>query len=503
MGQRRKKMPDTGKQQESAERDFPYSTSVKCEIGLTRPEIEDKALYYVLRLLNGASVTEDKDRILIMSSGCEFQITKEAFAFYELIKERVLSENVNIRGLTKPWNIEDLNAIIYHTKQIIKYEGEIDPSLLKIFMLKSDDGGCGFYRIVQPTRFIAGQCKNLQIEYSNFLSYPLGLRYDAILVPRASNPYLYGILKALQKAGKVIIYETDDLLQDIPDWNIAKSDDHEEKNKVRKEIMNLADGMIVSTEELGEYCGLQEKTHVCHNAIDSTLWPMRVPQNLSVKECRATNDKIKIMWAGSNTHKKDLDLVAYSMQRIAEGFQDTVEIIFIGYMPEKITTAYSNGGKLSLGVNPKYKNIKYHPGCHVSKWSNLLSSYQPNIILAPLVDCPFNRAKSELKALEGWAMGAAVIASDIAPFRRAIKNDYDGVLVSENQNEWYEKIYELIVNVEKRKSLAVNGLNTLTSRYLINKDVRNYEKAFLSICKNKIKRSQCAEMIEARLKELA
>ena len=55
----------------------------------------------------------------------------------------------------------------------------------------------------------------------------------------------------------------------------------------------------------------------------------------------------------------------------------------------------------------------------VGRYPARLAAMELDIAVAPLVDHPFNRAKSALKVLEYGALALPVVASDLEPYREA------------------------------------------------------------------------------------
>jgi hypothetical protein len=87
----------------------------------------------------------------------------------------------------------------------------------------------------------------------------------------------------------------------------------------------------------------------------------------------------------------------------------------------------------------------------------LLSESRIDIGLAPLHDTPFNRAKSDIKYLEYSAVGAATIASPVAPYQASVRHDR-GILVTPNTPEaWSRAILRLVEDTRLRQKLAVNA----------------------------------------------
>lgn len=488
---------------EASDRDNANTLAIKDEHDLLRPEIVKKAPFYVLRLLSGAAVvdTMNQDTVIVRSCGREFLISKEAYDFYEKVSGRVSIEQLKPKGIFPPFSIEGTNDIYFEAQRYANMEANINPSLLRVFFFKADKGGCGFYRVQQPVNFMRKRKSIIHVETGTWLSYDAGACYDMIIFPRLSDPFAFGVMKALKEAKKLIVYEADDDLDNIPDWNPAKRAHDGEAQIFRSAIRELCDGMILSTEELKSVLDKNNKGHVCHNAIDDRIWPLVPAEQLTIKESKSSDKKIRILWAGSPTHKEDLTLITKAVKRIINELQSTVEFVFIGFLPEEFSAGYNTNGRITVGVDPKYmNNIQFNPGCPVERWPDLLRSQNCNIGIAPLMDCQFNRCKSEVKVLEYWGLGMPVLASKIAPYERAIQHEVNGELIEPDPEKWYHAIRNLLLSVEKRKKYAEAGIATLRERYLISNTVEEYENAIMKIARGKIPRQECNRELELILK---
>jgi glycosyltransferase involved in cell wall biosynthesis len=76
-----------------------------------------------------------------------------------------------------------------------------------------------------------------------------------------------------------------------------------------------------------------------------------------------------------------------------------------------------------------------------------------DIGIAPLQDIPFNRAKSEIKALQYWAFGMPVVASGIPPYEPLTA----GILLANSHDDWYNNLKKLVSDLDFRKDLGQIG----------------------------------------------
>jgi hypothetical protein len=88
------------------------------------------------------------------------------------------------------------------------------------------------------------------------------------------------------------------------------------------------------------------------------------------------------------------------------------------------------------------------------------SSYQALILrggrdigLAPLLDSPFNRARSHTKYFDITAAGAAGVFADDPVYTSYIEHESNGMTIAMDKSEWVCAIVDLIDNKAKRIAL--------------------------------------------------
>ena len=489
----------------ASDRGDPCAHAVKNELKLCPFEIKERAPYHVLRLLAGAKVNENKEQDCIILSICgnDYMITSEALEFYNRVADRIKREELEAKGFSASFNTEDVCFIFNHAGKVAAIEYGKDPKMLRVFFYLADYGGCGFYRIIQPSCFFNKDKESLiYSEYGDGFSHNLGKNFDVIVYPRLGDPWAFSVLRALKNMGKVVIFETDDLLSSIPDWNPAKHAHHAKENLWREKFIKECDGLIVSTEELKSRLGREDRTYVCHNGVDEKIWPMVVKEQVGVRESKEKGEKIGILWAGSKTHSKDLAMIAPVIKRLIRQFPETLHVYFVGSVPTEFLISQDVCGVLTAEVCPQFRNnISFVHGVNVFQYPQLLASLPVHIALAPLVECEFNECKSEIKVLEAWALGLPMIASRIAPYSRAIKHNVNGLLIGPNQNDWYYAIESLIANPAKRTEFAKRGLETLREKYMMTQIRDDYERALLLLARGRTVRKECNAAIQKRLEE--
>jgi hypothetical protein len=182
----------------------------------------------------------------------------------------------------------------------------------------------------------------------------------------------------------------DDQVFKIPSWNPNRR--HYENPITRKvvaETLAMADVITVSTQALAdELAELNQNIIVIPNAINTRI--------LGPNHPASPENRDLIFWRGSRTHREDLNIATRALVTISEDFPE-LTFAFQGMEPWFANMMDDNRVFLieSLDV------IEYH---------QFLASVRPNICIFPLLDCDFNRSKSNCGWLEASWAGAATLA---------------------------------------------------------------------------------------------
>ena len=151
-------------------------------------------------------------------------------------------------------------------------------------------------------------------------------------------------------------------------------------------------------------------------------------------------------------------------------------------------------------VSPEYKtflesflsNVQYpevenehYKRCWTKKMDNYYEHYSEcDVLLAPIEVTPFNKVKSQLKAIEAAFSHTAIIASNYGPYTIDLKNaiekggtinpEGNALLVSEDRNhkDWAKYIEKVAKNPDLLKQLQDNLQKDLCEKY----DLRNVTK---------------------------
>jgi hypothetical protein len=301
-------------------------------------------------------------------------------------------------------------------------------SRLKVMMVVTvGSGGVGYYRAVQPCRYLNRLMGDKVIAIATEAVTP-ELIYgwaDVIVLSRMSHPEFFMFAKRTKAA---MVYELDDLIHDIGDHNPAGRDWHKQTYRYwwSKEILGACPYLQTSTAELQRiHSPGKTKSIVLENMVDPDLFPTPT---------REKSASIRIGWQGSATHYRDLLRVKGALLKIQSEYGEAVKFIFAGWNGKYGSPVTGDKVDALKGLVRKsygWQNI------HDGSYYKFLAGLNLDIAIAPLEDTPFNQCKSNIKVLEYGACGYAVLADDVAPYRSL---DMPQLLVK----DWYADLKKLI-----------------------------------------------------------
>ncbi|HEV2453165.1 MAG TPA: hypothetical protein VGY98_02825 [Verrucomicrobiae bacterium] len=304
------------------------------------------------------------------------------------------------------------------------------------------------------------------------------------------------VISAARALGIPIGFELDDLLIDVP----ATHPEQARYAKLRPDVLSMlrqADIIIVTTDPLRHFLEAAEpeardKIRVWPNFINLDIWegatpPLEAPPNPFV-----------IGWAGTSTHADDLAIISPAIRHLARKYSGKLEFKFWGYLPEDlkdvpgVTFVRGQIGDVTVHARDIVKN-------------------RIDLALAPLVDHPFNQAKSDLKWLEysiGFTPG---IYSTVSPYVNSVEHGRTGWLVDNQSGHWVEAIENLMSNNELRRSIAIQAHDEVLRNRTIRTGANRWEAIFRSFyLRNRkledsadAKRYQAAEFLKQYAREAA
>lgn len=220
--------------------------------------------------------------------------------------------------------------------------------------------------------------------------------YDLFVLQRLPSVLQVEFIRALQSVGVAVVVDVDDALWRIhPDnANYARWTERVENGLRRFEVLDaaclVADRVTVSTPLLAERYGRHGRVDVLRNGLPNAAFAPNAKTGF--------HDRIKIGWAGSlDSHPNDLQVMGDAVARvIAEN--DNVDLHIVGDAePVANLLGVPMDRVTGTGWVPLHE---YHEALR-----------EIDLMVVPLADTAFNRAKSALKAQEAAAAGCLVLGS--------------------------------------------------------------------------------------------
>lgn len=360
----------------------------------------------------------------------------------------------------------------------------------KMLWLVPDIGACGYYRSKLPYKYLKSANADYHAEISEFANYDSISWFDTLVLHRSPPEYVLSIYQNLKAAGKTIIYEFDDDLFNIPEWNHNQTKiDAAALDRARTAI-GMADLIICSTEQLKEVSNRPNIAMVGPNLIDfssGNFEPLKCDRQLneewvgykpswekgeqiqyihknkpSKDTAHGLLDPIRILWTGSNTHDQDLEEVVPTIKRLSDEFGLSIVFIFFGYCPHEFLEAVSQAGNTKTKLEVKQEwigRIHFIDGVPFGKYMQTIRDISPDFAICPLTDHPFNLSKSPLKVLELCSLGIPVIASKYGPYAEL------KVHTRSSHPDWYTAIKEFIYNHSARAAFGLKAQEKVYKEY--------------------------------------
>lgn len=480
----------------------------------SRADIIERAPYYALRLTCNARVQlaprGNRDFVELSFDGMQYILHIKNFEKVQQLQEDYVTCYLRHKGYpvethpdailnTMRYNpnllMDSLQFLISRSRKVF----DIPYDKIRVYWPLQDDTACTKYRSEMPFAYMQTKEDEYYTEASRFFSHNSLSYFDAIWINRAPSGNVMAIVESVKRDGKVLIYEADDDLFNIPEWNPAHKYYTEDIKRQIRTSMAMADFCVSTNEHLANLLSKNSgglKCFVGPNLLNMEeyiqtvagreLDPRWTGYHL-VKDDKGSpefvheskpklgmNDMtpdeynpIRILWSGSPTHELDLDQLTEPIKYIGKKYGIAIRFMFQNFMPPQFASAYaSHGMPTQLIVSEEYEGfITYVPAVKTGDYQKVLKNLRPDFALCPLTDHEFNLSKSEIKPLEMAASGMPSIVSDYGPYK-FIKHGHDGLKVKVNDTKgWIEALEKLIEDKEYRLQLGRNALETVKNEW--------------------------------------
>ena len=294
--------------------------------------------------------------------------------------------------------------------------------------------GTGWYRIEQPARWLSDHGVECRVIHPrDAVDKGVFRGVTTFVLQRAHGVETQRAVSHLIDRGVRVVYEIDDDLWRLPEWNPARAEYTKDVLVRIENLMRQCTAVTVSTQAMADRvvdlgCGA---VYVVPNGIPLDLIPPRAVR---------TRQGVRVGWWGTRTHQGDLSLIGGALQRLLRDRPDVTLVTMGDGLP---------------GVWPAARFERY-PAVHPVAFYGALVGLELDVVVAPLVDNEFNRAKSPVKALEAGAIKVALAASRVGPYREHLEHGVTALLAN-NQAEWEANLFALVDTPTLRTTLAATA----------------------------------------------
>lgn len=264
--------------------------------------------------------------------------------------------------------------------------------------------------------------------------------HDLAVFCRPVDQVMARAIAAYIRAGIPVIVDIDDLFHAIPPHSPAYTrvgPGNPAALKLLEQSIAAANVVTVTTPGLAEaYRPLARSIAILPSAWSRAQWEEQKP---SPPSHNRRGEEVILGWAGTATHRVDVQEMRAGVLRALEQ-RPQARLVIIG----------------DPGVYQVFKTLPaaqctYRPGVPFAQYPKLLAEF--DILLAPLEDNAFNRAKSDLKLLEAGICGIPWVASPLPAYR-----DWGvGGLFAATPDEWEGALLRLIDDAGLRQRLGAEG----------------------------------------------
>ncbi len=284
---------------------------------------------------------------------------------------------------------------------------------------------------------------------------------DIVLVQRGFPQNMEAfdtVLNLAREQGKPLVYDIDDWLPEIPPEHPAY-DAHLEQWLTAFLGVFSADVVLVSSRQLQENFALfHPQVWLVPNGLPDTFWQVRPPSKPKPQET------VVMGYMGTATHLNDLRAIEGVLLRLLEARPELHLDVWGCPLPEV------------LKQHPRAQTIS--PELHAyPEFAAYFSRQTADFWIAPLLDTPFNRAKSPIKFWEYTATGAPGVYQAMPPYSDVVVHQENGLL-ADTPEAWYDACLYLIDHPEERYHLALKAHETLQKRGMLSSLSKIWEQTY-------------------------
>lgn len=314
-----------------------------------------------------------------------------------------------------------------------------------------------FYRASGPLKALQKKM-NFRMERGSEVNWDTLKSHDVVFLQRPFTDIHVKIVDMAKANGKKVWVDYDDDLFNVPRSNRTYKLYGNPKNQNNiAQIIGKADNVTVSTVALlNQFSAILDLVkrgapeHLDQLVLDGrkiVLTPNAYDVDFVAhyRKDRAKPEPNKLVtWRGSDTHDKDLMSVTQELKAVLSGNLDWT-MNFIG------SPFWHTIESLEEIQGIKENNVLETESLDPAEYWKFLWVTAPSLMIAPLWDCPFNRAKSNIAWIEGLHAGAVTLAPNFEEWRRP------GVINYDSPMDFADKMLGYLKGEFDREALYLSG----------------------------------------------
>lgn len=226
--------------------------------------------------------------------------------------------------------------------------------------------------------------------------------------------------------------------------------------------------------------GVRKPVAILPNGVRTDLFQKPKPGFLRKKLGINKKEKV-ILFVGRLGKEKSVDFLIKVLKRVLQNIPDT-SLIIVGDGPEKKKL-------IALSERLKINNKVYFTGFIDAK--DIPRVYSD-------ADCFVFASQTETQGmviLEALASGVPVVVIKDNVFDGIVKNGVNGMVVENNQQEFAEKIKEIISNPDLQKKLSLEAIET-AQKFSLESSAKKFEELYQQLISQRILKSQKTNMFK-------
>lgn len=257
--------------------------------------------------------------------------------------------------------------------------------------------------------------------------------------------------KKLAACGSKFVYDFDDSIWILDTSNANRKWEWLKSSDKTSRVIALADLVFAGNSYLANYAKkFNANVIIIPTTIDTDVFKRKADY--------PANEKICIGWSGSVTTKKHFEQAIPVLKKIRNKYGEKVYFKVMG------DSSYSNA---ELG-------IQAIPWSHETE-VDVLSGFDIGIM--PLPDDEWVKGKCGLKGLSYMALEIPTIMSALGVNTTIIRDGENGFL-ARTEEEWFQKLSDLIDSFELRRRIGAEGRKTVVEHYSVTSQKRRYLDSF-------------------------